>query len=175
VASRYGRAVARTRAALATAVAALVAAAAAGWWLGGAAAAVTVVTVVDVVDGDTVVVARRDGERDTVRLLGVDTPETRDPDAPVQCFGPEATAFTRAALLGRRVQLELDTEARDRYGRLLAYVHVDGRRFNDRLLAEGYARLLVIAPNLRHGRALLAAELAARTERRGLWSACTPG
>jgi len=105
-------------------------------------------------------------------LLGVDTPETVDPRKPVQCFGPEASAFTKSRLQGRRVTLERDVETHDRYGRLLAYVVVDGRRFNDELLRDGYARLLVIAPNGSHAREMLDEELAARRAGRGLWSRC---
>ena len=68
--------------------------------------------------------------------------------------------------------LELDAEPRDKYGRLLAYVIVDGHRFDDELLARGFARFLVIPPNGSHARALLRAELAARAAGRGLWGAC---
>ena len=107
-----------------------------------------------------------------MRLLGVDTPETRHPDNPVECFGPEASAYTETRLLGRRVTLERDAELRDIYGRMLAYVSVDGVRLNDELVRLGYARFLVIAPNGEHARALLAAELEARLARRGLWGAC---
>ena len=70
------------------------------------------------------------------------------------------------------MRLSLDREHRDRYGRLLAYVEVDGARFNDELLRAGYARLLVIPPNGAHGRQMLAEELAARAAGRGLWGAC---
>jgi len=154
----------------------------AGWWLGRHDPAVTADTTVPgpatfaavvtrTVDGDTVHVRTARGD-DTVRLLGVDTPETHHPTKGVQCFGPEAAAFTERRLTGRRVQLELDVEHRDVYGRLLAYVIVDGRRFNDVLLARGYARLLVIPPNGMHGKAMLGEELAARRAGRGLWSAC---
>ena len=80
-------------------------------------------TVIDVADGDTIVV-RVAGQRETVRLIGIDTPETKDPDEPVQCFGPEATEATEALLgQGTPVRLERDTEPRDQYGRLLAYVY----------------------------------------------------
>ena len=68
--------------------------------------------------------------------------------------------------------LELDAEQRDKYSRLLAYVIVDGRRFEDELLERGYARFLVIPPNGSHARAMLREELAARAARRGLWGAC---
>ena len=163
---------ARSRAVLVAALAtALLGSAAAGWWVAGSDPASTDATVVEVVDGDTIVVDVG-GARDTVRLLGVDTPETKHPDEPVQCFGPEASAFTSGHLLGRRVRLERDVEARDRYGRRLAYVHVDGTRFNDELLRRGYARLLVLPPNTAHARTMLRLELAARSEGRGLWEAC---
>ena len=68
--------------------------------------------------------------------------------------------------------LERDVETRDKYGRLLAYVYVDGARYDDELLRLGYARLLVIPPNGSHARALLRAELDARAAHRGLWGAC---
>ena len=142
-----------------------------GWRLGVARQPAAEAVVTAVVDGDTIEVAR-DGHADMLRLLGVDTPETVHPERPVECFGPEATAFTRRALLGRRVRLTFDRVTRDRYGRLLAYVEVDGRRFNDSLLAGGYARLLVIPPNGNHARAMLARELDARAAGRGLWAAC---
>jgi micrococcal nuclease len=127
--------------------------------------------VVHVVDGDTIEVDDG-GRRETVRLLGVDTPETVDPRKPVQCYGPEASAYTKQRLEGRGVGLELDVERRDRYSRLLAYVIVDGRRFNDELLEGGYARLLVIAPNGLHARTMLLQELAAKRDGRGLWGTC---
>ena len=160
----------------------IAAASLAGWWAGcqdpGATADTTVpgpsrfaAVVTAPVDGDTVRVRTARGS-ETVRFLGVNTPETHHPTKGVECFGPEAAAFTDRQLTGRRVELELDVEHRDTYGRLLAYVIVDGRRFNDVLLARGYARLLVIPPNGVHGRTMLAEELAARRARRGLWGAC---
>jgi micrococcal nuclease len=143
-----------------------------GWYAGGHPPATYTATIVEAVDGDTVVAQFIDGRREIVRLLGVDTPETRHPDKPVECFGPEASAYTETRLLGRRVKLERDAELRDIYGRMLAYVYVDGVRVNDELVRAGYARFLVIAPNGEHARALLAAELEARSARRGLWGAC---
>jgi micrococcal nuclease len=134
-------------------------------------------TVVRVVDGDTIVVRLPTGN-ETVRLVGIDTPETVKPNTPVECFGPEASARTKRLLpADTEIRLERDVEARDRYGRLLAYVLVpDGRgsweRYNDELLRDGWARLLVIAPNGRHARTMLELELAARRARRGVWGAC---
>lgn len=144
-----------------------------GWWLGtarpGGPTLRAVVTSVS--DGDTIEVAWGN-RREPVRLLGVDTPETVHPHRPVECWGPEASAFTHRLLAGRTVTLTFDRELRDRYGRLLAFVEVDGERVNDLLLAGGYARLLVIPPNGARGRAMLERELEARAAGRGLWGAC---
>ena len=160
----------RTRAVV---VAILAAASLGGWWLGrvdrGTASDTAVV--VQAIDGDTVEV-RIGARTDVVRLLGVDTPETHHPTKPVECFGPEAASYTARRLTGRTVTLEDDVEPRDIYDRRLAYVSVDGHRFNDELLREGYARLLVIPPNGAHARTMLAAELAAKRAGRGLWGAC---
>jgi micrococcal nuclease len=156
-------------------VAILAAASVGGWWLGQARrTAGTEYSVVAVVDGDTIEVARGDdrGDTTTVRLLGVDTPETQHPTEPVECFGPEAAAYTTEQLTGETVQLEGDIESHDQYGRRLAYVIVDGERFNDELLRLGYAELLVIEPNHAHARSMLAAELDAKAAGRGLWGAC---
>jgi len=144
-----------------------------GWWLGQVArTAEPTVRVVDVIDGDTIVVSTVAGRFDTVRLLGVDTPETKHPTRGVECYGAEASAFATRRLLGHVVRLESDVERRDVYGRRLAYVWLDGERFNDVLLRRGYARFLVIPPNDRYGRDLLQAELEARRSHRGLWGVC---
>jgi len=163
---------ARSRAACATLAVALLGSAGWGWWSGGRAAATFSATVVRAVDGDTIVVDVGD-HTETVRILGADTPEVVDPRKPVQCYGPEASAHTKARLPhGTRVTLETDTETRDKYGRLLAYVYVGGARYDDELLRLGFARLLIIPPNGVHARAMLQEELQARAERRGLWGAC---
>ena len=160
----------RTRAVV---VAILAAASLGGWWLGHADRGTSTQTayVTRAVDGDTVDVQIGD-HTDIIRLLGVDTPETHHPTKPVQCYGPEAAAYTKAHLEGRRIQLEDDVEPRDVYGRRLAYIYVDGHRFNDVLLQQGYARLLVIPPNGSHARTMLAEELAAKRAGKGLWGAC---
>ena len=92
----------------------------------------------------------------------------------MQCFGPEAAAYTTKRLFGQVVQLEDDVERRDVYGRRLAYVYLDGRNYERELLQRGYARLLVIEPNHAHARAMLDDELNARARRRGLWGECEP-
>jgi micrococcal nuclease len=126
-----------------------------------------------VIDGDTIVVAAG-GREERVRLLGIDTPETVDPDEPVGCFGPQSSAYAHRLLEGRRVRLEYDQEERDRYGRLLAYVYLDGGRVfaNARLVAGGYARTLVFPPNTRHAATLERLERRAAVAGRGLWGAC---
>ena len=93
-----------------------------------------------VIDGDTLQV-RFEGKSHTVRLIGVDTPETKHPTKAVQYFGREASAFTKAHLEGKAVLLEKDRtgDTVDRYGRLLRYVYLDGDNFNARLIREGYA------------------------------------
>jgi len=151
----------------------------AGWWLGGShRAAMREVFVVQALDGDTIVVtdgsgSGGSGDTETIRLLGVDTPETHHPRKPVQCFGPEAAAYTQAHLEGQWVRLEDDVERHDIYGRRLAYVYLHGRLFEDTLLTLGYARLLVIEPNHAHARAMLDEELDAQAARVGLWAACS--
>jgi micrococcal nuclease len=143
-----------------------------GWWLGEQRRTADLqYRVVQVLDGDTIVV-ERGSYHDTVRLLGIDTPETHHPTKPVQCYGPEASAYTTSRLLGRLVQLEDDVERHDVYGRRLAYVHLDGDNFDEELLRRGYARLLVIEPNHEHARDMLDDELGARARRAGLWGAC---
>ena len=131
-------------------------------------------TVVAVIDGDTVDVAIG-GRTERVRLLGIDTPETVDPDRPVGCHGPEASALTHSLLPeGTAVRLERDEEARDRYGRLLAYVFRvdDGVFVNEAILAAGEAEILSIEPNHAYAAELAAAAEVARSAGLGLWGGC---
>ncbi len=127
-----------------------------------------------VVDGDTVRVRVGRG-RHTVRLIGIDTPETVDPRRPVQCYGPEASDRTAELLPpGTPVELVLDAEARDDYDRLLAYVYraADGAFVNLDLAAGGYADVLRVEPNTAFAVDLAAAVADARAVGRGLWGAC---
>jgi micrococcal nuclease len=127
--------------------------------------------VVRVVDGDTIV-ASVDGEDQYVRYIGVDTPETVKPDTPVQCFGPRASDENHRLVEGRTVRLVFDREARDGYGRLLAYVHAGGRFVNAELVRGGYARILEIAPNTSHAAALQRLATRAARAGEGLWGVC---
>ncbi|MEA2932087.1 MAG: micrococcal nuclease [Actinomycetota bacterium] len=128
-------------------------------------------TVERVVDGDTLIVAG--GHR--IRLIGVDTPETKDPRKPVQCFGREASAFLTDLLpQGTGVRLVGDVEPTDVYDRTLAYAYrlPDGLFVNADLVRQGYARVLTIPPNVAHTDELVVLAEQAREAGRGLWTAC---
>jgi micrococcal nuclease len=129
--------------------------------------------VVRVVDGDTVVV-RTGGHDERVRYIGVDTPESVKPGTPVQCFAKAASAANKRLVQGQEVRLVHDAEARDRYGRMLAYVYrsSDGLFVNAELVRRGYAKPLSIPPNVAHAVELRRLAAAARREGRGLWSRC---
>jgi len=132
--------------------------------------------VVRAVDGDTLEVALDGGATETVRLIGVDTPETVKPGAPVQCFGPRASAFEHRTIEGRRVRLLIGVEPRDHYGRLLAYAWIEGRphaRFLEvELLRRGLARTLTFHPNDRFAPRFERLEQKAARSGKGLWNAC---
>lgn len=124
-----------------------------------------------VVDGDTVEV-QLDGEIEDVRYIGVDTPETVKPGAPVDCFGPQASDFNHRLVERRRVRLVFGVERRDQYGRLLAYVYLGNRFVNAELLRRGLAETLTIPPNDRFAARFERLEIAAARAGRGLWGAC---
>jgi len=125
------------------------------------------------VDGDTIE-ARVEGRVEDIRYIGVDTPETVDPEEPVQCFGHRAAAFNRHLVEHRRVRLVFGLERRDVYGRLLAYAYIGHRFVNGELLRRGLARKLAIAPNTRYQATFAHFERAAARAGRGLWGACLP-
>lgn len=122
-----------------------------------------------VVDGDTIDVKLEDGTVERIRLLLIDTPETKHPTIGVEPYGPEASAFT-SRLEGERVELELDVAERDRYGRLLAYVWHDGEMFNEKLLEEGFARVAVYPPNTKYVDEFREIEDSAKINELGIWS-----
>jgi micrococcal nuclease len=118
------------------------------------------VTVTSVIDGDTIEVSPEVEGTADVRLIGVDTPETVDPNEPVEPCGPEASAFTTEQLAGQSVTLEFDEDRMDDLDRALAYVWVPdtgGELFNETLVREGYAEVLIIEPNDKYEDRLLAA------------------
>lgn len=122
--------------------------------------------VIRVVDGDTVVLERIG----KARLVGVDTPETVDPRRPVQAFGKEASAFTRALCEGRVVRVEFEAEREDRYGRALVYLWLDdGTMVNRQIVETGHGFVFTRYP-FRHMESFREAARRARAERRGLYA-----
>ena len=131
-------------------------------------------TVTAVADGDTITV-RVGGTEEQIRLIGVDTPETVHPTKPTQCWGPEASGRTKALLpSGTQVSIARDVEARDAFGRLLAYVWrtSDDLFVNRDLVAGGWARPYPYPPNTAHEAEFEAAAFAARRDGLGLWARC---
>jgi micrococcal nuclease len=124
-----------------------------------------------VVDGDTVEVQLGE-ETEDVRYIGLDTPETVQPEEPVECFGPQASNFNHRLVEGKQVRLVFGVERRDPYGRLLAYVYLGDSLVNAILVRRGLARTLTIPPNDRYADRLKGLEIAAARAGRGLWGAC---
>jgi micrococcal nuclease len=123
-----------------------------------------------VVDGDTIVVAIA-GEENKVRLIGIDTPESVHPDEDRNIpYGKISSEFTRDALEGQLVYLEYDVEPNDQYGRILAYVWLDGVMFNKTLLMEGHAVLATYPPNVRYVDEFTELQAQARNDGKGLWA-----
>ena len=119
-----------------------------------------------VVDGDTIILSN--GER--VRLIGVDTPETKHPKKPVEYYGKEASAFTKRMVEGKEVRLEYDQQQRDKYGRLLAYIYLmDGTFLNAEIIRQGYGHAYTRFP-FKYMNAFRKYEKKARKEKKGLWA-----
>lgn len=128
--------------------------------------------VVRVVDGDTIVVLRG-GDETKVRLIGINAPESVDPERPVQCYGKEAGLHMKMLLEGRSVQLTYDdTQDRyDKYGRLLAYVYRDDGLFvNEEMIHDGYAYEYTFKTPYVFQQEFKSTEREARSEVSGLWS-----
>jgi len=129
----------------------------------------------DVIDGDTVDVIIT-GREERVPLIGIDTPETKKPNSPIECFGPEATAFTEALLpIGTPIYIERDVVNRDDFGRLLGYVYRadDGIFVNYEIMRQGFAQPLSIPPNDTFAELFADAARAAEADDAGLWAACS--
>ena len=138
--------------------------------------------VTHVVDGDTIDV-EIGGRTERVRLIGIDTPETKKPNTPIECWGPEASAFTASLLPeGTEVRIERDIVGRDDYGRLLGYVHLVeaadtdgmGTFVNMQIIEQGFARPLTIEPNSTFAREFADAAGRAALADLGMWGACSP-
>lgn len=131
------------------------------------------VLVTKVIDGDTVEL--ENGTR--VRLIGIDTPETKDPRRSVQCFGKEASNETKKLLEGKVVILQKDVSETDKYNRLLRYIFLpldNGQILfvNDYLVREGFALVLTYPPDVKYNEQFREAERQARENNKGLWGRC---
>lgn len=127
-------------------------------------------TVTRVVDGDTIKI-NYNSKEESVRLIGIDTPESVHPDASRNVFNGEiASNYTKTLLEGKDIELEFDTQKRDRYGRLLAYVYIDGTMVNRLLLKEGYAQVSTYPPNVKYVDEFTKIQKSARENSKGLWS-----
>jgi len=140
------------------------------------------VRVMRVIDGDTITVEFQNGTRpERLRLIGVDTPETRHPQRGVEFYGKEASAFTTESLENRHVWLQFDVGIRDRFQRYLGYIwtekpqniddeeEIRDKMFNARLLLKGYGQVMTIQPNSRYASLFVEFQREAREENRGLW------
>lgn len=127
--------------------------------------------VIKVIDGDTVTIKM--GEKnETLRLIGIDTPETNDARSGVECFGLEATAYLKK-IIGKRVAIEMDASQgdRDKYKRLLVYLFAEnGTHLNRGMIEEGYAYEYTYDDDYKYQDVFKAAETAAREEGKGLWA-----
>ena len=132
------------------------------------------ITILKVVDGDTVDI-EIDGHTERVRLIGVNTPETKHPTKPIECFGPEASAYlTQLLPKGTAVRIERDVEARDRYDRMLLDLYLGSNNLfiNLDLVARGYGTPMSIEPNTFHRNDFVRAAAQAEAANVGLWKAC---
>lgn len=128
--------------------------------------------VTKIVDGDTIKV-EIDGEEETVRLIGIDTPETVHPSKPVQCFGIEASEKVKELLSDKIVRLEFDETQgeQDRYGRLLTYVFLEnGTNLNELLIREGYAYEYTYESPYKYQELFKEVEVYAKNNKSGLWA-----
>ena len=127
-----------------------------------------------VIDGDTIDVRVGNwltGKIYRVRMIGIDAPETKHPRKGTEPYGRKAARELRKALEGRKVYLELDSEAVDRYGRLLAYVYrSDGMDPQATLIRNGLARAVRYGKNSRHYFTYKRYEQEAKQAGRGIWA-----
>jgi micrococcal nuclease len=122
-----------------------------------------------VIDGDTIEISPAVNGLNEVRLIGVDAPETVDPSEGVEPYGQQASDFATRELALSRVRLEFDKARMDRYGRLLAYVYLGSKMFNEELVEKGYAQAYPYPPNTAHAPQFAAAQSRAREAGVGIW------
>ena len=128
-------------------------------------------TVTKIVDGDTFWIDDDSGKGLKIRLIGVDTPESRNTGNKVKAYyGAEASEYLSRLIAGKKVRLEYDVDRFDRYDRTLAYVYLeDGTFVNADLLRKGYAMIMTVPPNVKHADKFLKLSQKARRQNRGLW------
>ena len=126
--------------------------------------------VLKVVDGDTIQIDYN-GTKEKVRLIGIDTPESVHPDETKNNEnGKIASEYTKSLLTDKSVKIELDVQERDKYGRILAYVYLDGKMINKKLLEDGYAQVATFPPNVKYVDEFIEIEKEAKKAKRGLWA-----
>lgn len=125
-----------------------------------------------VIDGDTIAIKLANGEKRTVRLLLIDTPESVKPGTPVQPFSKAASHYIRQQIEGKKLEIEYDRgERKDTYNRVLAYLFADGKNVNEAMIQQGYARIAYInPPNTTYLKDFQQAEAAAKKAKRNIWS-----
>ena len=127
-------------------------------------------TVVEIVDGDTIKIDYH-GKIEKLRMIGIDTPESVHPNKKKNTRqGKTASNFTKQELLNKKIEVEFDVQKRDKYGRLLGYVYVDGKMYNKTLLEEGYARLATYPPNVRYVDDFKEIQKQAQQNKKGFWN-----
>lgn len=139
-------------------------------WPESASEGIELVEVIEVIDGDTIRVLI-DGEVESVRYIGIDTPEPYRDGKPA-CYSQEASVRNQELVENRFVKLIADVEDKDKYDRLLRYVYVDDLFINEVLVSEGYAKTLPIKPNTKHAREFKELQDTAKERGLGLWGEC---
>ena len=125
--------------------------------------------VIRIVDGDTYELIDTNGVKFKIRLIGVDTPETKHPRKGKEPYGPESTAFAKRHLSDKTIKLKFEIDTFDRYNRVLAHVYLKRNHFNLMLLDSGMAKTSFYKPNFEYKKVFTKAEKKAKSERIGLW------
>jgi endonuclease YncB( thermonuclease family) len=131
--------------------------------------------VLHIVDGDTITI-EHDGKKETIRLLGINTPESVAPMRPKECYGKEASNFLKNILESTYIDIEYDIHRKtvDIYGRTLAYIILDGKNINQKMIEEGYAFEYTYHKEIyTHQGDFRAAQKRAKERGLGLWSTTT--
>lgn len=130
------------------------------------------VVVEKVVDGDTFWVINEKGEREKIRLIGIDAPESRNVfDKKIGYYGKESKDYLTQLLYGKLVKLDADIGLTDKYGRTLAYVYLENGTFvNADLIKNGYATVMTVPPNVKFADKFVELQREAMEQGRGLWN-----